>query len=62
MIQVSFTEQEINVLNQLIDVAIKSLGLQGAEAGVILSKKLTEAFNARRPQPAAEETAEKEAA
>ena len=61
MIQVSFSEQEINVLNQLIDVAIKSLGLQGAEAGVILSKKLTEAFNAQR-LPAAEETAEKEAA
>lgn len=48
MIQVSFTEQEINVLNQLIDVAIKSLGLQGAEAGVILSKKLTEAAAAVR--------------
>ena len=48
MINVSFTEQEINVLNQLIDVAIKAIGLQGAEAGVILSKKLNEAVSAVR--------------
>lgn len=46
MIQVSFTEQEINVLNQLIDIAVKAAGLQAAEAAVILSKKLADAVNA----------------
>lgn len=46
MIQVSFTEQELNVLNQLIDIAVKAAGLQAAEAAVILSKKLADAVNA----------------
>ena len=46
MSQVSFTEQELNVLNQLIDIAVKAAGLQAAEAAVILSKKLADAVNA----------------
>ena len=40
MITVSLTEQENNVLIQLIDLAVKSGGLQVAEASVVLSKKL----------------------
>jgi hypothetical protein len=34
------TEQERNVLQQLIDLAIKAGGLKVAEAGVVLAKKL----------------------
>jgi hypothetical protein len=48
MIQVSFTEQELNVLNQLIDIAVKAAGLQAAEAAVTLSKKLVDAVNASK--------------
>ena len=43
-----FTEQEVNVLKQLIDLAIKTAGLQVAEAGVVLVKKLD------KPLPIAE--------
>ena len=35
-----FSEQEVRVLASLIDIAVKSGGMQVAEAGVILSKKL----------------------
>lgn len=37
---VEFTEQEIKVLLQIMDIAVKAGGLQVAEAAVVLSKKL----------------------
>lgn len=62
MIQVSFNEQELNVLNQLIDIAVKAAGLQAAEAAVILSKKLNEAAIAAKPALAEAAPANAEAA
>jgi hypothetical protein len=41
---IKFTKEEANVLIQLIDIAVKTSGLQVAEAGVFLSKKISEAF------------------
>tara|TARA_R100001510_G_scaffold30020_1_gene26683 strand:+ start:1530 stop:1742 length:213 start_codon:yes stop_codon:yes gene_type:complete len=40
MKQIEFTEEEIKVTIQLIDIAIKASGLNAAEAGSILAKKL----------------------
>jgi hypothetical protein len=53
MIVVNFVEQEVNALLQLIDLAIKSGGLQVSEAGSFLAKKLREAHAASvtPPQP-----------
>jgi hypothetical protein len=39
-ITVEFTEQERNVLLQLLDIAVKAAGLQVAESAVVLAKKL----------------------
>jgi hypothetical protein len=41
-INVSFTENEAQVLIQLIDLAVKSQGLNAAEAGLILTRKIQE--------------------
>jgi len=40
MKSIEFTEGEINALLQLIDIAIKAGGLNVAEAGTVLAKKL----------------------
>ena len=37
---IEFTEQEINALVQLIDIAVKAGGLNVAQAGAILAAKL----------------------
>lgn len=50
---VTFTADEAKVLLQLLDAAVKSLGLNAAEAAVVLSKKVNGAF------VEAEKTAEK---
>lgn len=39
----TLTEQEINALLRLIDIAVKAQGIQVAEAGVVLFKKFNEA-------------------
>jgi len=41
-IKISFTQNEVDALLQLIDVAIKSQGLQVSEAGTFLANKITE--------------------
>jgi hypothetical protein len=41
---INFTEQEANALLILIDIAIKTRGIEAAEAGVILTKKIKESF------------------
>lgn len=43
MIKIEFTEQERNILIQLIDLAVKSGGLNVAEASLVLVKKLQSA-------------------
>jgi hypothetical protein len=40
---IEFTEQEGQALLQLIDIAVKSGGLNVAQAGVILASKISEA-------------------
>ena len=43
---ITLSEQEANALIQLIDTAVKTLGLSGAEAGLVLNKKIQDAFRA----------------
>jgi len=43
MKQVLLTDEELNALLQLIDIAIKSGGLNVAEAGVVLARKMNQA-------------------
>jgi hypothetical protein len=40
MKSIEFTDEELNALMQLIDIAIKSQGLNVAQAGVILADKI----------------------
>ena len=40
---IELTTEEANVLINLIDVAVKSAGLQAAEAGLLFTKKIQEA-------------------
>jgi len=42
-ISLPLTNQEAQVLIQMIDLAVKSQGLLAAEAGVVLSKRIHEA-------------------
>jgi len=51
---VTFTAQEASVLLELLDVSVKTLGLKGAEAGVVLSKKIQAAFESAKEVPAPE--------
>lgn len=44
MIQVNFSEQELTATLQLIDIAVKSNGLQVAPAAVAIQTKLITAF------------------
>ena len=51
MITVTYTEQESQVLMNLIDVAVKSAGLQAAEAALHLVKKLEDAAKEAGQEP-----------
>lgn len=42
-IRPSFTQDEAQVLINLINIALKATGLEAAEAAVLLTKKITEA-------------------
>ena len=42
---VTFTTNEAQVLIQLIDIAVKNQGLAAAEAGLVLTRKLQQAFS-----------------
>ena len=59
-IKISFSEQEANALLQIIDAAIKSQGLQIAEAGSFLAAKIQEQAKAQLPAPAPEPAPEPE--
>ena len=41
---IDFTEQEATAVLQLIDMAVKANGMTVAEASVVLTKKIQEAF------------------
>ena len=41
--KVDFNENEVQVLVQFIDAAVKALGLQAAEAAVVITRKLSDA-------------------
>ena len=51
MRDISFTEQEANALIQLLDVAVKSNGLQSAGDALQLAVKLQQAFKATQEEP-----------
>jgi hypothetical protein len=59
-INLELTEQEAQVLMMLIDTAVKSGGLQVAEAGVVLSYKLREAAKPKVALPEQKEEAKSE--
>ena len=44
-VSLELTKQEAQALLSLIDAAVKSLGMNGAEAGVVLYKKVQGAIN-----------------
>jgi hypothetical protein len=39
---IELTKEEANTLIALLDVAVKAVGLQGAEAAVLLARKIQE--------------------
>lgn len=49
-VHIEFTEQEASVTLQLIDLAVKSGGMNVAEAGVVISKKLQDAFKPKEEE------------
>mgnify|MGYP003634946900 FL=1 len=42
MKSIEFTEQELQVLTQLLDIAVKAGGLQVAEAAATLARKISQ--------------------
>ena len=59
-IKLILQENEANALLQLIDVAVKSQGLQVAEAGSFLATKIQEQAKAQLPAPEAPKAPETE--
>tara|TARA_Y100001938_G_C8084496_1_gene431118 strand:+ start:170 stop:373 length:204 start_codon:yes stop_codon:yes gene_type:complete len=45
---IEFTDQELQVLTQLLDIAVKAGGLNVAEAATVLAKKISQEIE--RPQ------------
>lgn len=56
-IKLSLQENEVNALLQLIDIAVKSRGLEIAEVGVIVANKIQDQAKEQLPPP--EEETEK---
>ena len=51
MLTVTFTQEELNSLGALLDVAVKASGLQGARAALPIIDKLEKAVaNANKPK------------
>ena len=50
MIQIEFSEQEANALIELINLAVKSGGLNVAQAGVVLASKIQSAAQAAKKE------------
>jgi hypothetical protein len=51
MVTISLSENEAQVLLQLIDIAVKAQGIAAAEAGIVLTKKIQEGFKNKTEQP-----------
>ena len=54
MITITFDQNELNALGQLLDVAVKASGLQGAKPALAILEKL-EAAVAKANEPVEEE-------
>ena len=55
MLTVTFTQEELNALGSLLDIAIKASGIQGARAALPIIDKLERAVaQANAPQPEVE--------
>ena len=55
MVSVSFSQEELNALASLLDVAVKASGIQGARAALPIIDKLERAVaQANAPQPEVE--------
>ena len=50
-IKLSLQENEVNALLQLIDIAVKSQGLQIAEAATIIANKVQDQAKEQLPPP-----------
>lgn len=56
MINISFTNQELDTMLRLFDMAVKAQGLNAAGAAFILQQKIMAAFDAvNNPQPEREQ-------
>jgi len=56
MKSIEFTDNELNILVQLLDIAVKAQGLNVAEAAVILARKVAEVGGAEESPEYAEPT------
>jgi len=55
MLNITFTQEELNALGSLLDIAIKASGIQGARAALPIIDKLERAVaQANAPQPEVE--------
>ena len=50
MKSIEFTDNELNILIQLLDIAVKAQGLNVAEAAVVLARKVGEVSD-NSPEP-----------
>ena len=57
--QITFTTQEANAILQLLDIAVKTQGMQVAEAALHLTKKVEEAFKEEVEEVEVEEKEDK---
>ena len=60
-VNLTLQENEANILLQLIDIAVKSQGLQVAEAGAFLATKIREQSQPQMAQPELKDEPEEEA-
>ena len=57
MLTITFTQEDLNSLSALLDVAVKASGIQGARAALPIIDKLEKAVaQANAPQPVEQET------
>lgn len=56
-ITIEFTQEDLNALGQLLDIAVKASGIQGAKPALAILAKLEEAVAAAN-QPKAADTEE----
>ena len=55
MLTVTFTQQDLDALSALLDIAVKATGIQGARAALPIIDKLEKAVaQANAPQPEVE--------